>query len=138
MLIGAALPLFIEGLVKSESTGFYMSSGLLTPPRAGATATTRAEIPYWQPLLQLFGGMFLPILFALLFYLNLLAWSAARINHVLIFELDVGLARRYCAPCEPVDVLDTDLFHSKGSHATRHSPINRGATTPGFFALGAR
>lgn len=33
--------------------------------------------------------MFLPILFTLLFQLNLLAWSAARINHVLIFELDV-------------------------------------------------
>lgn len=60
------------------------------PSLAGAHATTRAEIPYWAPLLQVFGGMFLPSLFALLFYLNLLAWSAARINHVLIFELDVS------------------------------------------------
>lgn len=57
---------------------------------AGSQASTRASIPYWQPLLQLFGAMYLPVIFSLLFYLNLVAWSAARINFVLIFELDVS------------------------------------------------
>jgi hypothetical protein len=47
------------------------------------------SIPYWTALLQLFGAILLPILFTLLFYLNLVAWHFARINYVLIFELDV-------------------------------------------------
>jgi hypothetical protein len=32
----------------------------------------------------------IPVLFAMGFYLNILAWDAARINRVLIFELDVS------------------------------------------------
>ncbi|KAL8291362.1 hypothetical protein RQP46_002340 [Phenoliferia psychrophenolica] len=71
VLFGLALPLLIEGLIKSSQ------------------ASTRVEIPYWQALLQLFGAMFLPVLFAMLFYLNIVAWHYARINYVLIFELDI-------------------------------------------------
>ncbi|GAA6058085.1 hypothetical protein JCM3770_001104 [Rhodotorula araucariae] len=70
-LMGAALPLMIEGLVLSFK------------------ASTRREIPYWPALMQLFGACFLPVFFALAFFLNLAAWSNARINYVLIFELDV-------------------------------------------------
>ncbi|BGP39991.1 Xenotropic and polytropic retrovirus receptor 1 [Rhodotorula kratochvilovae] len=70
-LMGAALPLAIEGLVLSFK------------------ASTRREIPYWPALMQLFGACFLPVFFALAFFLNLAAWSHARINYVLIFELDV-------------------------------------------------
>ncbi|GAA5978749.1 hypothetical protein JCM11641_006165 [Rhodosporidiobolus odoratus] len=71
MLMGAGLPLMIEGLVLSFKT------------------PTRAEIPYWNALLQLFGACFLPVFFSIGFFLNLAAWSQARINYVLIFELDV-------------------------------------------------
>lgn len=35
--------------------------------------------------------MYLPVLFTMLFYLNIIAWHYARINYVLIFELDVRL-----------------------------------------------
>lgn len=55
----------------------------------GARQATLEKIPYRNILLQLFGAMLLPILFAMLFYLNLLAWASARINYILIFELDV-------------------------------------------------
>ncbi|GAA5999027.1 Syg1p [Rhodotorula paludigena] len=71
LLMGAALPLMIEGLVLSFK------------------AHTRREIPYWPALLQLFGACYLPIFFALAFFLNLAAWNYSRINYVLIFELDV-------------------------------------------------
>ncbi|KAK4056864.1 Xenotropic and polytropic retrovirus receptor 1 [Microbotryomycetes sp. JL221] len=71
VLIGAAIPLLVEGIVHS------------------AKPATHAAIPYWVPLLQLWGSFFLPILFSLFFYFNILAWRSARINHVLIFELDV-------------------------------------------------
>ncbi|GAA5941117.1 hypothetical protein JCM1841_003062 [Sporobolomyces salmonicolor] len=71
MLMGAGLPLMIEGLVKSFQ------------------ADTRLSIPYWAGLLQLFGACFLPVFFSLAFFLNLAAWSVGRINYVLIFELDV-------------------------------------------------
>ncbi|GAA6063122.1 hypothetical protein JCM10212_002325 [Sporobolomyces blumeae] len=71
MLMGAGLPLMIEGLVKS----FH--------------ADTRAAIPYWPALLQLFGACYLPVFFALAFFLNLATWQYGRINYVLIFELDV-------------------------------------------------
>ncbi|KAI5475192.1 SPX and EXS domain containing protein [Pseudohyphozyma bogoriensis] len=71
MLLGMAVPLFLEGLVKSCS------------------ATTQREIPYWPALMQMFGAMFLPVLFALLFMCNLLAWHSSRINYVLIFEFDI-------------------------------------------------
>ncbi|GAA5959606.1 hypothetical protein JCM3765_007215 [Sporobolomyces pararoseus] len=71
LLMGASLPLMIQGLVISWQ------------PR------TRTEIPYWGALLQLFGACYLPVFFALAFFLNLATWHHGRINYVLIFELDV-------------------------------------------------
>ncbi|BGP02696.1 EXS family protein/ERD1/XPR1/SYG1 family protein [Rhodotorula toruloides ATCC 204091] len=71
MFMGAGLPLMIEGLVLTFK------------------ASTRREIPYWPALLQLFGACYLPVFFSLAFFLNLATWSYARINYVLIFELDV-------------------------------------------------
>lgn len=41
-------------------------------------------------LLQVFGALFLPILFSLLFFLNLLSWHYSRINYVLVFQFDVS------------------------------------------------
>ncbi|GAA5899437.1 hypothetical protein JCM6882_009116 [Rhodosporidiobolus microsporus] len=71
MMMGAGLVFMVEGLVQS----FKVS--------------TRREIPQWEALLQLFGACFLPMFFSLGFFLNLSAWTYARINYVLIFELDV-------------------------------------------------
>ena len=58
--IGIGLVLLLEGIVK-----------------AAADSTHRA-IPYWTSLLQLFGAMFLPVLFSLLFAINLISWHRAR------------------------------------------------------------
>ncbi|KAG0659046.1 hypothetical protein C6P46_005342 [Rhodotorula mucilaginosa] len=65
MLMGAGLPLMIEGLVLSFKP------------------SVRQEIPYWAALLQLFGACYLPVFFCLAFFLNLAAC------YVLIFELDI-------------------------------------------------
>jgi hypothetical protein len=45
-------------------------------------------MPYRAALLQLFGAIALPVVFAMLVSINLLAWVSARINYPLIFELD--------------------------------------------------
>ncbi|GAA5907650.1 Syg1p [Sporobolomyces salmoneus] len=71
LLMGASIPLMVEGLVISWRS------------------RTREEIPYWGALLQLFGACYLPVFFALAFFLNLATWHRGRINYVLIFELDV-------------------------------------------------
>lgn len=46
-------------------------------------------MPYYGALLQLFGACYLPVFFALAFFINLATWNYGRINYVLIFELDV-------------------------------------------------
>lgn len=53
----------------------------------GTESATRIAIPYWPALLQLFGAMFLPIFFSVLFYLNLVAWHSARSEYTRIFNL---------------------------------------------------
>ncbi|KIR53486.1 hypothetical protein I315_04079 [Cryptococcus gattii Ru294] len=45
------------------------------------------EIPGWQGLLQAYGGLYLPVIFALLFELNLWAYVTARINYEFVMEL---------------------------------------------------
>lgn len=42
---------------------------------------TEQYIPAWEGLLQVYGGLFLPVIFALLFELNLAAYVANRINY---------------------------------------------------------
>lgn len=49
---------------------------------------TQAEIPSYQALLRVYGALFLPVLFALLFGLNLAAFAHSRINALFIFEWD--------------------------------------------------
>jgi hypothetical protein len=48
-------------------------------------ADTRREIPAWGGLLQVYGAFFLPVIFALLFFLNLQVWARYRINYRFIF-----------------------------------------------------
>ncbi|WVQ84502.1 hypothetical protein IAT38_006654 [Cryptococcus sp. DSM 104549] len=48
---------------------------------------TRRAIPAWEGLLQAYGGLFLPVIFAMLFELNLMAYVSARINYEFVMEL---------------------------------------------------
>ncbi len=43
--------------------------------------STQERIPAWEGLLQVYGGLFLPVIFALLFELNLAAYVSSRINY---------------------------------------------------------
>nr|XP_019044152.1 hypothetical protein I302_07433 [Kwoniella bestiolae CBS 10118]OCF23082.1 hypothetical protein I302_07433 [Kwoniella bestiolae CBS 10118] len=47
----------------------------------------RQELPAWEGLLQVYGGLYLPIAFAMLFQLNLGAYVAARINYEFVMEM---------------------------------------------------
>ncbi|KAJ2805297.1 Xenotropic and polytropic retrovirus receptor 1 [Coemansia guatemalensis] len=46
------------------------------------------RVPYHRQLLQIYGSIFLVLLFLLLFSLNILAWTRAHINYRFIFEID--------------------------------------------------
>lgn len=52
MFMGAGVVLTVEGLVYSWSDRL------------------RSQVPYWPALLQLFGALFLPVLFSMCFYIN--------------------------------------------------------------------
>ncbi|WWD19646.1 hypothetical protein CI109_104108 [Kwoniella shandongensis] len=69
IMLGIALPAAIAALAESSR------------------AETRAAIPAWGGLLQVYGGLFLPVIFAMLFELNLAAYVAARINYEFVMEL---------------------------------------------------
>lgn len=50
-------------------------------------------IDSWAGLLQIYGGLYLPVIFALLFELNLDAFVSARINYEVRLWAIVGRAR---------------------------------------------
>lgn len=71
-------------------SGVYIGLGL--PPAILAialsrTAEAQAAIPQWEALLQIYGSIYLPVLFSILFELNLDAWVGARINYEFVMEL---------------------------------------------------
>ncbi|KAG0301670.1 hypothetical protein BGZ98_008143 [Dissophora globulifera] len=68
--VGLSLVLLIQGI-----------EGALSKDR-------QAQIPYWDSLLVVYGGLFLTILFGCLFGLNMYAWAKSRINYKFIFEFD--------------------------------------------------
>ncbi|KAF8306714.1 SPX-domain-containing protein [Clavulina sp. PMI_390] len=63
---------------------------------------TRAAIPAWAALLQVYGGLLLPVVFAMLISINMLVWKRCRINYVFIFVY--GVAR--------IPILHSLLFNS--------------------------
>ncbi|CDZ97259.1 Predicted small molecule transporter [Phaffia rhodozyma] len=77
LYIGFGLPALIDGIVSS----FHPS--------------VRQAVPAWGPLLQVYAAMYLPVLFAMLFYLNLTVWSDSRINYQFIFEFDLRSVLNY-------------------------------------------
>ena len=56
--------------------------------QAAFSSETPAEVPYWDGLLLVYGGLFLTFLFACLFGINMYVWAKARINYKFIFEFD--------------------------------------------------
>ncbi|KAJ9116645.1 hypothetical protein QFC20_000578 [Naganishia adeliensis] len=72
--IGIGVPVFILGLVKALEPGMTK------------------DFPQRDGLLQVYGTLFLPVLFGMLFELNLTAYVSARINYPFIMELDVRTA----------------------------------------------
>lgn len=44
-------------------------------------------IPFWSSLLLVYAGLFLTVLFACLFGINMYVWAKARINYKFIFEV---------------------------------------------------
>lgn len=42
-------------------------------------------IPAWAPLLQVYGGFLLPVVFTMLIAMNMIIWKRFRINYVFIF-----------------------------------------------------
>ncbi|KAF9137892.1 hypothetical protein BGX30_009797, partial [Mortierella sp. GBA39] len=67
--IGVAQPLFILGL------------------KSALSEDTENEIPFWSSLLLVYAGLFLTVLFACLFGINMYVWDKARINYKFIFEV---------------------------------------------------
>ncbi|WWC72020.1 uncharacterized protein I206_105979 [Kwoniella pini CBS 10737] len=69
VMIGIGLPAAVFALIESSKSH------------------TREQIPAWGGMLQVYGGLYLPIMFAMLFQLNLGAYVAARINYEFVMEL---------------------------------------------------
>lgn len=55
--------------------------GASTEPSSALNNQVHEDLPAWDGLLQVYGALFLPVIFALLFELNLDAWVSARINY---------------------------------------------------------
>ncbi|KAF9172941.1 hypothetical protein BGX21_002427 [Mortierella sp. AD011] len=70
LYLGLAAPLLVQGLQSAFSE------------------ETSEEIPYWEGLLLVYAGLFLVILFACLFGINMYVWAKSRINYKFIFEFD--------------------------------------------------
>ncbi|KAF9365822.1 hypothetical protein BGX34_008153 [Mortierella sp. NVP85] len=70
LYLGLAAPLMVQAL------------------QAAFSSDTPAEIPYWDGLLLVYAGLFLTILFACLFGINMYVWTRSRINYKFIFEFD--------------------------------------------------
>ncbi|WVF72993.1 hypothetical protein IAT40_007811 [Kwoniella sp. CBS 6097] len=69
IMLGIGAPAAIAALAESSRAG------------------TRAELPAWGGLLQVYAGLYLPVIFAMLFELNLGAYVSARINYEFVMEL---------------------------------------------------
>lgn len=73
-MIGIGIPATIFALVKGTSMQ-------VLPLMIAMSAGIETEIPAWNGLLIVYGSLYLPVIFAMLFELNLDAWVNARINY---------------------------------------------------------
>src|SRR5271155_148021 len=70
LLLGLAIPFFLEGIVESQKS---------------STGINSTQAGY---LMQVWGGFALVVLFLLLFGINSWVWNEAKINYTFIFEFD--------------------------------------------------
>ena len=73
-MIGIGIPATIFALVKGRQK--HRTSLMIA-----MSADIATEIPAWNGLLIVYGSLYLPVIFAMLFELNLDAWVNARINY---------------------------------------------------------
>ncbi|KAJ2404957.1 Signal transduction protein [Coemansia sp. RSA 1935] len=78
-----------QGSVFRSGTMLGLSVPLITRAIYEANLLSNEErVPYHRQLLQIYGSIFLVLLFLLLFSLNIQAWTRAHINYRFIFEID--------------------------------------------------
>lgn len=70
MMLGTSVPLIIRAIYEAN------------------LLSNEERVPYHRQLLQIYGSVFLVLLFLLLFSLNIMAWTKAHINYRFIFEVD--------------------------------------------------
>ncbi|KAF9538842.1 hypothetical protein EC957_006162 [Mortierella hygrophila] len=107
--------------------GMYM--GLAAPLmfqalQAAFSSDTPAEVPYWDGLLLVYGGLFLTFLFACLFGINMYVWAKARINYKFIFEFDprdnLDYHEYFELPILLILLLTLAVYLDFGSKLTQH------------------
>ncbi|KAJ2557557.1 Signal transduction protein [Coemansia sp. RSA 1836] len=70
LMLGMSLPLIVRAIYEAN------------------LLSNEQRVPYHRQLLQIYGSIFLVLLFLLLFSLNIMAWAQAHINYRFIFEVD--------------------------------------------------
>ncbi|KAJ2896946.1 Signal transduction protein, partial [Coemansia aciculifera] len=70
LMLGISLPLIVRAIYEAN------------------LLSNEQRVPYHRQLLQIYGSIFLVLIFLLLFSLNIMAWAQAHINYRFIFEVD--------------------------------------------------
>ncbi|KAJ2552406.1 Signal transduction protein [Coemansia sp. RSA 1933] len=70
LMLGTSVPLIVRAIYEAN------------------LLSNEQRVPYHHQLLQLYGSIYLVLLFMLLFSLNIMAWARAHINYRFIFEVD--------------------------------------------------
>ncbi|KAJ2885452.1 Signal transduction protein [Coemansia aciculifera] len=70
LMLGVSLPLIVRAIYEAN------------------LLSNEQRVPYHRQLLQIYGSIFLVLIFLLLFSLNIMAWTQAHINYRFIFEVD--------------------------------------------------
>ena len=86
--IGLAMPAAIFALVLGECRQVHLCC-LFTLRHLARQNETQLAIPASEALLQVYGALFLPVIFAMLFELNLDAFVSARINYEVSPTLEI-------------------------------------------------
>lgn len=79
LMIGLSIPPIVLALVKCGLRVILLITAF--------EPETRRLIPGWAALLQIYGTLYIPVIFGMMFELNLIAWVAARINYEFVMEL---------------------------------------------------
>ncbi|KAJ2112979.1 Xenotropic and polytropic retrovirus receptor 1 [Coemansia sp. RSA 922] len=70
LMLGVSLPLIVRAIYEAN------------------LLSNEQRVPYHRQLLQIYGSIFLVLIFLLLFSINIMAWTQAHINYRFIFEVD--------------------------------------------------